>query len=329
MSNWNAVAKRILVVGSATCDIFIECRPEDVTDAILDGIKVDIAHLRYVIGGGCINAARIFTRFGFDVLPVFKLGKDQTAQVVLSKIRASGITVKYGTFSENAPTGTSFIIPTPSGSHTIFTYRGANEQIEPPDLPLDTMTVLDGIYLAPLVGASTQLLSLLIQYAEKAHIPLLHNPSSFELLQGWKMVAAHLEHLPICLLNKREAEQFGRHLDGDTPFDVATFCKKLHARGVKTIIITYGKTGTYLSTGTELVFHPSIKLTAVNTVGAGDTFGATFLSFVVAGFSHIDALRAGMLQSAAHLQSKPLLSHEAITESLAKSEGPELKVQRL
>lgn len=329
MNKEKTVTKRILVVGSATCDIFIECRPEDVTDAILDGIKVDITHLRYVIGGGCINAARIFTRFGFEVLPVFKLGKDQTAQVVLSKIRASGITVKYGTFSESAPTGTSFIIPTPSGNHTIFTYRGANEQIEPSDLPLDTMTGLDGIYLAPLVGASTQLLSLLTQYAKKANIPLLHNPSSFELSQGWDLVAEQLTHLPICLVNRREAEQLARHLDGNTPFDMVTFCKKLHALGIQKAIITYGKTGTYLSTGTELIFHPSIKLTSVNTVGAGDTFGATFLSFLVAGFSHIDALRAGMLQSAAHLQNKPLLSREVIAESIVNGADPGLIVRSL
>ncbi|MCM4166677.1 Fructokinase [Arenibacter antarcticus] len=54
--------------------------------------------------------------------------------------------------------------------------------------------------------------------------------------------------------------------------DVTEACVYLHNLGVKTITVTLGKEGTYLSTTTNQKIIPSIPVNPVDTTGAGDAF---------------------------------------------------------
>ncbi|MGA9240130.1 carbohydrate kinase family protein, partial [Robiginitalea sp.] len=54
--------------------------------------------------------------------------------------------------------------------------------------------------------------------------------------------------------------------------DLTEACTVLHNLGTETIVITLGREGTYLSTGTRHGIIPSIAVDAVDTTGAGDAF---------------------------------------------------------
>jgi len=54
--------------------------------------------------------------------------------------------------------------------------------------------------------------------------------------------------------------------------DLTEACSVLHNLGTEAIVITLGKEGTYLSTGTRHGIIPSIAVKAVDTTGAGDAF---------------------------------------------------------
>ncbi|MGB5189571.1 carbohydrate kinase family protein [Robiginitalea sp.] len=54
--------------------------------------------------------------------------------------------------------------------------------------------------------------------------------------------------------------------------DLTEACDVLHNLGTEAIVITLGKEGTYLSTGTRHGIIPSIAVEAVDTTGAGDAF---------------------------------------------------------
>lgn len=56
--------------------------------------------------------------------------------------------------------------------------------------------------------------------------------------------------------------------------------KKLHELGVKVVTITLGSKGTYLSVNGENVIIPSIKITQVDSTGAGDSFVGAVLKQV-------------------------------------------------
>jgi fructokinase len=54
--------------------------------------------------------------------------------------------------------------------------------------------------------------------------------------------------------------------------DLTEACTVLHDLGTEAIVITLGREGTYLSTGTRHGIIPSIAVEAVDTTGAGDAF---------------------------------------------------------
>jgi fructokinase len=54
--------------------------------------------------------------------------------------------------------------------------------------------------------------------------------------------------------------------------DLTEACTVLHNLGTEAIVITLGREGTYLSTGTRHGIIPSIAVEAVDTTGAGDAF---------------------------------------------------------
>lgn len=62
--------------------------------------------------------------------------------------------------------------------------------------------------------------------------------------------------------------------------DLDAGVKKLHELGVKVVTITLGSKGTYLSVNGENVIIPSIKITQVDSTGAGDSFVGAVLKQV-------------------------------------------------
>ncbi len=62
--------------------------------------------------------------------------------------------------------------------------------------------------------------------------------------------------------------------------DLEAGVKKLHELGVKVVTITLGSKGTYLSVNGENIIIPSIKITQVDSTGAGDSFVGAVLKQV-------------------------------------------------
>lgn len=70
----------------------------------------------------------------------------------------------------------------------------------------------------------------------------------------------------LCKFSLEEAQLLSRKTD------INEACDVLHAMGTETIVVTLGKKGTLLSTGTYKKTVPSIAVTPVDTTGAGDAF---------------------------------------------------------
>lgn len=75
-----------------------------------------------------------------------------------------------------------------------------------------------------------------------------------------------IEKSHLCKFSKEEAQL----LSGKT--DIYEACDKLHEVGTKIITVTLGGEGTLLSSQGTKKLIPSIKVTPVDTTGAGDAF---------------------------------------------------------
>jgi len=99
-------------------------------------------------------------------------------------------------------------------------------------------------------------------------------------------------------------------------FSVPNFFKEVMKMGPKIVVVTDGSRGVYVATQKHVLFHPSLSVDVVDTLGAGDAFGSCFVGCCARGMSCEDALRRGIVNSASvigYMGAKPgLLSHDEV-----------------
>ena len=107
------------------------------------------------------------------------------------------------------------------------------------------------------------------------------------------------------------------------------FFTVVHAHGPNVIVVTNGAEGVYVCDKQTIYFHPSIKITIVSSIGAGDAFGSCFVAQLINKKSIEDALRAGIINSASvieHLGTQSgLLTQKEITQRLTHLDKSLLK----
>ncbi len=103
-------------------------------------------------------------------------------------------------------------------------------------------------------------------------------------------------------------------------FSIRQFFKQILALGPRIVVVTNSSNGVYAATKDEVFYHPSIKTTIINTVGAGDSFGSCFIGSLLYNDSIIDALRNGIANASSVLgelgAKKGLLSRDMLKEKV-------------
>ncbi len=211
--------KRILTIGGATEDIFLEYQQAQTMLintkqgprsclVLPEGAKIEIDQLTYTTGGGATNSAVSFERQGFEVTSCCKLGSDAQGRYIIEELHKAHIDTKAIIYNKTMPTGLSCIIKSPSGNHTILAYRGANATLETQDIPFDLFKEIDQLYVTSLSGkSSAQLMPILIE-AQKQGVPVAINPGSSQLASCTKGVCQALTAIDILILNADEATLF-------------------------------------------------------------------------------------------------------------------------
>jgi sugar/nucleoside kinase (ribokinase family) len=330
-----------MTIGGATQDIFIRYKYPEMMQLELDtkkrnfllleeGRKIDVSNLDYHTGGGATNSAVSFSRLGFDVRTFFKIGPDKAAEFVLQRLEHEGIDTRFIVHDTEIQTGTSFIVPCPSGDRVVLAYRGANAQLRIEEIPLDEISTCDQLYITSLTGCSSELLLPIVKHAKKHNVPVAANPGSSQLVRGNTVLRESLSYIDILILNTLEASTLMRTLAHtvdrlkcylykeppqeekklDMPrllqgpilykevcFDVHDFFKEVLSYGVQTVVVTNGAEGVYVATPEHILFHPSLPVEVVSTLGAGDAFGSTFIASLLHNHSIQEALVRGIINS--------------------------------
>lgn len=90
--------------------------------------------------------------------------------------------------------------------------------------------------------------------------------------------------------NETEAEKLtGIRVDSDE--DAARAAQALHAKGIKTVIITLGSRGVWASVNGEGKRVPGFKVKAIDTIAAGDTFNGALLTALLEDKTLDEAIR--------------------------------------
>lgn len=233
-------------------------------------------------GGKGANQALAARRAGAQTIMVGAAGQDEFADGALKLLKDGSVDLSR-VASVPGPTGVAVIFVGGSGENVIAVIPGANGTISPSqfaDLPLargDVMLLQLEIPFATVSaaiakakgGGSTSLLN--IAPFDKACVPMM-SEADITIANETEFALAAAEMA----------------LDGTTLEEkMRTFA----TRTGRSVIVTLGADGAVAATGTEFHAVPSLKITPVDTVGAGDTFCGYLAAGLHSGLSLPDAMR--------------------------------------
>ena len=271
---------RVVCLGSVLQDIYMIDHND--LGEIKTGEKLTIDKNSFEVGGGAVNAATNFARHGHETIVISNFGRDSAANAILNFLQNENVDTSYLNFTRKK-TGTSVILlDSETGKRTILTCRGASEsfvKLEASDLDLSNP---DWLYATSLNGDMNTCLRFFEKAKEKG-IKIMWNPGMEEIAEKKKLLGL-LQDVDILILNEKEAKTL---IGGEILEELLV---KL-ARYVKTVIITAGARGSIATNGKETYRLAEYEMkTPKDTTGAGDAFGAGFLSATLDGKKFKDAL---------------------------------------
>lgn len=358
--------KKVLTIGDAMRDVFLEykagcpgilCATNEELPFIgfAEGAKIEVTDIKEYLGGGAANSAASFSLLGFNTTIFCKVGTDKDGEFIIRTLKEKTINTNVLIQSSKKFSGTSFILPCPSGNNSILAYRGINTTITKTEAEDVDITDYDLVYTTTLNGISAEIVPSIMARAKQANSTTAANPGLDQITNNKKAFISSLAYIDILTLNAQEACLLFSTLENrsltiyrpkqtlntplllaDTPstnrntFDLQSFFKTIHKKGPKIVAVTNGKEGVYISDAKTLYFHPSVPLSSVSSVGAGDAFGSTLVSFLARNHSIENALLGGILNSASVIQQQGaqtgLLSLKKIEEQIGKISPSFIKI---
>lgn len=250
---------RILVIGSSNTDMTVRSAtlPKP-GETVLGG------DFRMGPGGKGANQAVAARLLGGEVTFVCKLGRDMFGEGASKHYESCGLDTSKILWSDK-PSGVALITVDSKAENSIVVASGANAD----------MTVSDIDSVADIIKSSGILLLQLeipmdavvhaAEIAYSAGVQVVLNPAPAAALP-----AELLKCVSILIPNETEASAISG-IDINNFETAAAAAERLKGMGVREVIITMGSRGSVVCDG-SCTFVPAVKVNAVDTTAAGDTF---------------------------------------------------------
>lgn len=242
---------------------------------------------RTLFGGKGANQAVAAARMGGHVTMIGRIGRDSFGEACRANLAANGVRVDHVAMSD-APTGCAFITVDEAGENAITVASGANRTVDAHDLPPgllapETVAVMQmEVPLAASLAAARRVKSAGGQVIWN----LAPTPARLERAELQDLLAT----TDVLVLNEIEAAMAATVLDGAT--DVKAAAQLLAVQGGLACVVTVGGAGAFVATPDGMLRHvPAVRVTPVDTTGAGDTFVGVFASELAAQAALETALR--------------------------------------
>jgi ribokinase len=271
---------KVTVLGSLNMDISVT-----VPRLPAPGATVLGSAAQFTPGGKGANQAVAAARLGADVRMVGCVGDDDFGRQLLAALRAEGIDADAVRTVTSVPTGLAMIAVDEAGENLIIVAPGANHQVGPADVAKTatndgSILVLSAEIPAPAIEQA------LAQTPGPTILNLAPAPEN-----AAELVATAGEHLDWLVVNESEAAAVLGH-----PVSGLANAKKaateLTAKGPRHAVVTAGAHGAALAGPDGAHTIEGFKVTAVDTVGAGDTFVGALAVALAAGVPPPEALVA-------------------------------------
>jgi sugar/nucleoside kinase (ribokinase family) len=276
----------ITIAGETNLDLILYGLPEEMpVERELLG-----SEFKVTLGGSSSILAHNLAMLGVRVGFASQVGRDEMGEIALSRLRESGVDLSRVTYREGVGTGVTLLLPHGRGRH-ILTYLGAMAEMTVPDL--------DFAYLAS--SRHFHLSSLFLQKGLQPGLPGLFDQLKAAGLtlsldtnddpnDEWGGVLDQLlDKIDLLLPNEDEIKRIAGKTTLEQSLDAL-------APRIPLIVVKCGSRGAVVQQGDRRNWVPPLRVEPVDTIGAGDSFNAGFLSLYLKGE---DPLRAAAMGNVA------------------------------
>lgn len=279
----------ISIAGEINMDLVLYGLPEDLplerevlaTDfqATLGGSSAILAH----------NLAVLGKRVGF----ITRVGADELGRMALDRLAESGVDLSHVVHADG-PTSTGVtILLHHGGRRRILTYPGAMAVLSRADLNFDYLASARHFHLSSLFLQRALAPDLPALFRDLKHAGLTISLDTNDDPEGrWDGVLDQLlEYVDVLLPNEEEACRMARR-------DTVEEALLALSQRVPCIAAKCGPRGALVQVGGKLSQVPAISVDPIDTIGAGDSFNAGFLSAYVHGADPTECASIGNVTGA-------------------------------
>ena len=243
-------------------------------------------------GGKGANQAYAAAKLGAPVSLIGCVGQDAQGATILAGLGEAGVEV--GTVIKRAGTssGLAMILVDARGQNQIIVARGANLKLSVADVEAQSGLIRNSKIVVAQFEVALDVTWRALAHAHAAGAITVLTPAPYEPFDR-----ALLRHVTYLMVNEVEAAQ----LCGITVSDVASAeasAKAITNMGARNAIVTLGVQGAWVEAEAWRGHVPSPKVSAVDTVGAGDCFAGAFVAQLHAGVGVRDAAIFGCAAAA-------------------------------
>lgn len=279
---------KIAVVGSNMVDLitYIDRMPAP-------GETIEAPDFEIGCGGKGANQAVAAAKLGSRVTMVTKVGDDIFGENTIRNLDRFGIDTKHVGTVAGRSSGVAPIFVEPSGENAILIVKGANLDLCPADVDAAQEDLRDAGLILLQTEIPLETVRHTIRRAAEWGVTTVLNPAPVPA----DMRLEDLDGLGYLIPNESELALLSG-LPTGTEDEIRAAAHALIARGIGRVIVTLGARGARLITSDDCTDIPAIRVTPVDTTGAGDAFIGSFAHFLTTTGNAEAALRQASLYAA-------------------------------
>jgi ribokinase len=220
----------------------------------------------FSFGGSAANFAAQSAKLGVKTGLVSCVGNDLYGELALKGLQDAGVDSKGVLIIDNQPTGLFFLAQTPTKENVVFAEPGANRFLEKRLIEEDYMERARVLHIG---GGYPMLMSRAIEFATTQGMIVSLDPGRASEEVKFKEI---LRKVDLLFVNQRELKEY---------FSISPKEKELR-EFAKTfpgiVIVKMGNQGSIATDGFEYITSPIFEVPVADTLGAGDSFAAAFVT---------------------------------------------------
>jgi sugar/nucleoside kinase (ribokinase family) len=248
---------------------------------------------RFTLGSSSAIVAHNLASLGLKVGFVTRVGSDELGKLALARLAESGVDLTHvQAGGGSSGTGVTVLLPHGKERH-ILTYLGTMAEMTVEDLPMEYLTSSRHFHLSSLYlqrGLQPGLADFLRKLKSAGlTISLDTNDDPDDKWGG--VLNEILDLVDILLPSQNELIRIAGVSTVERALEIV-------GRRVPVIVVKCGSSGALVQDGVTRQHIPGLSVVPVDTIGAGDSFNAGFLSAYLRGASLTEAARTGNVTGA-------------------------------